>query len=366
MGRAAKPRPHRAATLADVGRAAGVSAMAASAALNGARTSSRIAPATRDRIVEAAAKLRYRANATARALARRRMNTIGIAVVIESGELNQYFLEVFNGILEGAAEKGQTATIFTLLNWEGDASRLASFCDGRIDGLILIAPLLSGEAVKSLPDHAPFVAIHANRPLPGVLNLESDEGRGACDLVRYLISQGHRRILHLSGPAGMVGAERRLRGYRRALASARIPFDPSLVAEAGFRIDEGRNATRLWLAQAGARPLPDAIFCASDGCAVGCLEALAEAGIRVPDDVSVAGFDDTLAARTTVPQLMTVRQPLRAMGRRAVAELLARLNEGRAERDAPAPPPIVFPVELAVRASVRTSPGGRAAARPER
>ena len=364
MSRLARIRAHRAATLADVGRAAGVSAMAASAVLNGARTSSRTAPGTRDRIIEAAAMLRYRANAADRALATRRMNTIGIAVVIEGGELNQYFLEVFNGILEGAAQNGQTATIFTLPDWS-DASRLASFCDGRIDGLILIAPLLSAEAVKSLPDHAPFVALHANCPLPGVLNLESDEGRGAFDLVRFLIAQGHRRILHLCGPPGRIGSERRLRGYRRALAAARIPFDPSLVAEAGFTIDAGSTAMRQWLARAGRRNLPEAIFCVNDGCAVGCLEALAQAGIRVPADVSVAGFDDTLAARTTVPQLTTVRQPLRAMGRRAVVELLARLNEGPIGSGAPPPPPTVFPVKLAVRASVRMPPPGRVVAKPD-
>jgi len=254
MSRLARIRAHRAATLADVGRAAGVSAMAASAVLNGARTSSRTAPGTRDRIIEAAAMLRYRANAAARALATRRMNTIGIAVVIEGGELNQYFLEVFNGILEGAAQNGQTATIFTLPDWS-DASRLASFCDGRIDGLILIAPLLSAEAVKSLPDHAPFVALHANCPLPGVLNLESDEGRGAFDLVRFLIAQGHRRILHLCrpdrirAPAARVPARagrredplRSLAGRRGGLHHRRGQHRDAPVAGAGGATEPSRG-----------------------------------------------------------------------------------------------------------------------------
>src|ERR1017187_5371222 len=122
-----KKSPVRAATLADVGRAAGVSAMAASAVLNRAQTSSRISAETRDRIFKAASRLRYRPNAAARGLANRRMNTIGVAAVIERGELNQYFLEVFNGVLEAAANNDQNATVFTLHNWEGDAARLNGF-----------------------------------------------------------------------------------------------------------------------------------------------------------------------------------------------------------------------------------------------
>src|SRR5438270_442012 len=128
-----KIKSMRAATLADVGRAAGVSAMAASTVLNGAQTSSRIAPETRERILEAAARLRYRPNAAARALANRRMDTLGVAAVIDSGELNHYFLEVFNGILEAAARREQNVTVFALHDWGRDPARLHDLCDGRID-----------------------------------------------------------------------------------------------------------------------------------------------------------------------------------------------------------------------------------------
>ena len=109
MPRSSKKKTHRAATLADVGREAGVSAMAASAVLNGARTSSRISPDTRARILEAAARLQYRPNAAARALIRRSMNTLGVACVIQEGSLNHYFLEVLNGVLETAARHAASA-----------------------------------------------------------------------------------------------------------------------------------------------------------------------------------------------------------------------------------------------------------------
>ncbi len=347
---AAKRTLVRAATLADVGREAGVSAMAASAVLNGAKTSSRIAPETRTRILLAAEKLSYRPNVAARSLAARRMNTIGLAAEVDPlGELNHYFLDVFNGVLASAAIKEQNTTVFALHHWHEDARRLAGFCDGRIDGMILVAPLMTAEASRALPLHTPFVALHANNPMPGVVNIESDEDNGAYEMVRHMTALGHRRILHLSGDSRFTGSVRRARGYRRALEEAGIAFDPQLLVESGSTNEAGRSAVRRWLRAHQGQPLPEAIFCYNDGVAFGCLEVLAEDGIKVPEKVSVAGFDDTLAARTTVPQLTTVRQPLRKMGQRAVEVLLERIAHAGEE----SPPPIVFPTELVLRASVR-------------
>jgi LacI family transcriptional regulator len=350
----AKKKPIRAATLADVGRAAGVSAMAASVVLNAARTSSSIAPGTRARILTAAARLRYRPNAAARALADRRMNTLGVAAVVDGGELNFYFLGVFNGILAAAARHEQNTTVFTLADWERDAARLPGFCDGRIDGLILIGPVLSRRSIRALPDHTPIAALHPNLPLPGSINLESDEETGAYEMVRELIARGHRRILHISGQRGLLGAERRIRGYKRALAAAHIPFDASLLMNAGFSMEEGRRAMGKWLERSMGQPLPHAIFCVNDSSAIGCLEALAEVGLRVPEDVSLAGFDDTLAARTTVPQLTTVRQPLQAMGAAAVETLLARISQHHGHAAPEVQETIVFPTEIVWRDSVGT------------
>src|SRR5688572_2120915 len=137
MPRPAKRKAIRAATLADVGRAAGVSAMAASAVLNGARTSSRISEETRERILEAAARLRYRPNATARALVNRRMNTIGVVAALYDGDLNSYAMEVLTGVLAASTKHEQSTTMFTLHDWGKDATRLHGWCDGRVDGMIL-------------------------------------------------------------------------------------------------------------------------------------------------------------------------------------------------------------------------------------
>jgi LacI family transcriptional regulator len=358
MPRITRRKTIRAATLADVGRMAGVSAMAASAVLNGARTSSRISVETRARIMEAAGKLRYRPNVAARALANRRMNTIGVAAVVDEGTLNYYFLEVFNGIIEGAAKYGQNTTVFVLHDWTKEISKVAGFCDGRIDGLILLGPVISREMGPLLPEHTHFTALHPNVLLPNFTSIESDEEKGAWELVSHLVSLGHRRILHLSGQRNLLGAERRIAGYRKALSDAGIPFDPALIAEAGYSVEAGKVTMEAWLDAHIGQPLPTAIFCANDSSAAGCLETLASRGLRVPTDVSLCGFDDSLAARTCVPQLTTERQPLRQMGLQAVASLMEQIKYS-SNTDASAvqgESHIVFPTQLAVRDST-AAPG---------
>jgi LacI family transcriptional regulator len=340
-------KPH-AATLADVGREAGVSAMAASAVLNGARTSSRFSEGTRARIIEAAQKLQYRPNAAARALVHRRMNSIGIVGVIEEDELNHYFLAVFNGILAESTHRRQNAAVFSLRNWADDAVRLHSFCDGRIDGMVLIAPTIDATVARQLPTHTPFVSVHSNAQIPGVVNIESDEEHGAFAMVEALIARGHRRIMHIAGPEGYIGADRRVTGYKAALKKHDLRFESRLLMHTRFDTLHGREAMSVWLRQHAGEALPHAIFCANDMIALGVMEALADVGLQVPHDISVAGFDDTLAARTTSPQLASVRQPLVEMGRLAADTLLARIESPEAQPQSP----IVLPVEVVMRGSV--------------
>lgn len=350
-----KPRKTRhAATLADVGREAGVSAMAASAVLNGAKTSSRISAETRERILAAAARLQYRANATARALADRRMNTIGVATTLSRNELNQYFLEVFNGVIEAAAAADQNTTVFALRDWQQGAGRIPAICDGRIDGLILLAPLLDLEAASCLPDHTPFVSVHANTQLPGVVNLESDEEAGAYAMVRHMLALGHRRILHIGGPADSIGARRRIAGYLRAHAEARVQPPADHIVHGDFSAESGRRTLAAWMERHRGEPLPQAIFGGSDAIALGCLDTLAAHGLRTPEDISVVGFDDTMLARSA--HLATVRQPLRELGHRAVELLLARIqaqHQGGAERS---PKNVVLSTEIVLGQTLAAPP----------
>jgi len=337
-------RTRRAATLADVGREAGVSAMAASAVLNGARTSSRISDATRARVLEAADRLRYRPNATARGLVSQRMNTLGVVAMHQDNALNQYFLELFNGVIHGAAAAGQTTTVFSIGDWNEAPRRITEFCDGRIDGLIMLAPLLGPDAAEWLPEHTPLVSVHGNHELKGVVDLQADEEAGAFEMVRTMLAMGHRRILHIGGPQSAHGALRRAQGYLRAHAAAGVKAAPDHLVHAGYDTESGRLALESWLQRHRGEPLPQAVFGANDAVALGCMDTLHARGVRVPEDVSVAGFDNTLLAR--VARLATVQQPLAEMGRRAVEILVARVDARLRDRPWQGPNKVVFPTEV--------------------
>jgi len=319
--------------------------MAASSALNGGRRSSaRVSAETRERVLAAALRLRYRPNATARALASQRTNAVGFVANFTGEEPNLYFLEVFSGVIQGANAAGQTTAVFTLGDWDEAADRIPALCDGRVDGLILLGPRLPQDASAWLPQHTPMVSVHADRSVSGVVNIESDDEGGSYEMVRQLLAIGHRRILHIGGPPELTGANRRVEGYLRAHAEAGLKPKAGDVVRAPFTTDGGREAMERWLQRHRGRPLPDAVFGGNDAIALGCIDVLRARGLSVPEDVSVIGYDHTLMARSA--HVATVRQPLHELGRRAV-EVLIQLIEAR-RRDEPYPGPfnIVLPAQI--------------------
>lgn len=341
-------RARRAATLADVGREAGVSAMAASAVLNSPSTSTRISKETRERVLAAAKKLSYRPNRTARGLVDRRMNTIGLVGILAGDEPNLYFLEVFDGLVQEAAARHQNVTVFNVGNWEQAYHLIPQYCDGRVDGLVLLAPMIEAPSSEWLPEHAPAVAVHPNRALPGVPSLRSDDEGGAFLATSRLLKLGHRRVLHVGGPDGSSGADLRQQGFERAFREAGLPLPPHHVVRGEFTAEGGSGALAAWLSAHRGQPLPEAIFAASDAMALGCMEQLRLRGLRVPEDVSLIGFDNTLFARAA--RLSTTAQPLGKLGRLAVQLLLEQI-------DAPddAPPEavdLVLPTELIDRSTL--------------
>jgi LacI family transcriptional regulator len=355
-------RRNNAPTLQDVADRAGVSVMMASVVLNGAQSSTRVAPATRERIKEIAAGLNYRRNEVARGLSRQSMNTIGVAAVVDGGEINFYFLEVLNGILEGAAAHGQNTTIFSLKDWTTDSARLPKFCDGRVDGMILIAPNI--RVPETVARHTPFVILHGNEQEPNAYNLDIDNEGGAYAVTRHLIEAGHRDIALMPGGREVVGVRKRIEGSRRAFAESGLELQDSDIIEGNFSAWSGKQRTTQLLERQGERALPTAIICGSDAIAYGCMEVLAAHRIRVPEDISVTGFDDTLLARMTSPPLTTVRQPFREMGRCSVDKLLGQIVEGPCRKESTtetgdlghntgcAPRIQLFPAELVIRESV--------------
>lgn len=318
-------RRSNAPTLQDIATEAGVTAMTVSVVLNGSRSATRVSEATRLRIQEVASRLRYRPNAVARGLSRRRMDTIGVALTIDVTDINLYFLELLNGILEQCALKGQNTTVFSVSDWS-DEQRILQFCDGRVDGVILISPRLSPGLAAALQERTPFVTIHSDDTLPNTVNLDLDNEAASFAAVSYLIERGHRRIMHLAGELERRLTQKRLRGYSRALEAFGIDYDETLVVHSRYSQAAGLETMRALLGSDRLSLLPTAIFCANDALAFGCMDALAEFGVRVPADVSVMGFDDSLLARMTTPPLTTVRQPLREIGSRSV-DLLLELTQ---------------------------------------
>jgi len=305
---------------------------------------------TCERVLAAAQQLGYRPNATARALANQRTNAIGLVATFLGEEPNLYFLEVFSGVIQGATAAGQTTSVFTLGDWAKAANHLPAMCDGRVDGLILLGPRLQDDGSGWLPPHTPMVSVQADRSLGGVLNIESDDEAGAFAMVRRLLEMGHRRILHIGGPAAYSGANLRAEGYLRAHAEAGVKPAAGHVVRADLTSEAGREAMQEWLQRHRGRPLPDAVFGGNDAIAWGCIEALRSRGLVVPDDISVVGYDHTLMARWM--QIATVRQPLHEMGRLAVEALMQRIEISRRGEPFNGPLNIVVPTEIVLGATL--------------
>jgi len=318
--------------------------MSASAALNWGRSSVRISTETRERVLAAAERLRYRPNATARALAHQRTNAIGFVTPFLGEEPNLYFLEIFSGLVHAAAAAGQTIVVFTLADWTEGPQRIPSFCDGRVDGLILLAPLLPAAEAPWLPEHTPLVSLHAQHPLAGVVNLQSDDESGAFEMVSHLLALGHRRILHLAGVPGVAGVEARVRGYLRAHAAAGVRPAAAHLVRTRLTVDGGREAMQDWLRRHRGKPLPDAVFAGNDAIAHGCMDVLRTRGLRIPADISVVGFDDILLARAS--RMATVRQPLHELGRRAVDVLMQCIEARRSGQAYRGAMEIILPTEM--------------------
>lgn len=216
---------------------------------------------------------------------------------------------------------------------------------GRVDGMIIMAPDAAADRhLASLPTRFPTVLLNGTDPGRHAGSITVANYDGAYAVVTHLVSLGHRRIAMLKGSAGNLDAAERLRGYHAALADAGLAADPALEAEGDFDEHSGFAAAEWLLARA---PLPTALFAANDSMAIGALSAFRKAGLRVPDDIAVAGFDDIPIARYMDPPLTSVHVDISALGERAARRLLEAMADP--ERDDRSDE--VLPATLVVRAS---------------
>ncbi|CAN5227947.1 LacI family DNA-binding transcriptional regulator [soil metagenome] len=344
------------ATIKDVARAAGVSVATVSRAMNGADN---VLPDTKARILEVARSLRFTPSGAARSLIMRRTDTIGALLPDLHGE---YFSELIRGIDQAARARGLHLLVSSSHGDADEAAAALRAMNGRVDGLLVMSPHADAAFLSAnLPGSLPAVLINTAVDLPGHPSFAVDNFGGAEAMTRHLAAAGRKRIAFIGGPDGNHEAAERLRGYRAGLATLKGAARSELLFGGDFSEAAGWLAGRR-MAQAKLRP--DAVFAANDMMAVGCLAAFAEAGLRVPEDIAVGGFDDIPIARYVSPSLTTIRVPIAVLGAAAM-EALSRDVERRSGKAPGAPAEraeavsVLMPVELVVRNSCGNGPPTR-------
>jgi len=301
-----------AATIKDVAREAKVSVASVSRALNGGGG---VTAATSARIHAAAERLQYIPHAAARMLITRRTHTVGALLPDLYGE---FFSELIRGIDLAARARGLHLLVSSSHDGIAEAAAAVRSMQGRVDGLLILSERVDAAFLRAnLPKALPVVLLNSAVKNPAYHVLNVDNHAGAVAMVRHLLQAGHASVALIAGPHGNFDASQREQGYRAAMAKYAPGAALNIVA-GDFSEESGYRAGRQLLAQAAR---PQAVFAANDMMAVGCLTAFKEAGVRVPQDIALAGFDDIPIARYVTPALSTVRVRIADFGRLALGRL---------------------------------------------
>lgn len=304
-----------------------------------------VAPDRRARVLDAVRALNYTPNESARSLKRRSASAIGLVI---PDLTNQFFAQLTQGVERAATERDVLVVLCASETIDEAQSHHARLMRSqRVDGVLYLSGVgTSTQSLLELTSLGPVVLVDERRPgleLPAVL---SDGRRGAREIARHVLDQGHKRVTVIAGPPTSWTAEQRLAGYREAFASAGQDPDELVVLAGDYRQPSGTQRAREALSIAPNKR-PTALLCSNDLMALGALDYCKSAGISVPDDVSIVGFDDIPIAALVTPGLTTVSQPAFEMGYQATM-LLVDLVSGKANRDGGG----LLPVTLQIRDSV--------------
>jgi len=313
------------ATIRDVARRAQVSVATVSRALNRLEN---VSEQTRNRVAEAVRELGYIPHAGARSLSLARTNAIGVVLPDLHGE---FFSEIVRGMDREASRRGYLLLLSNLHGRKQQAANALLAMRGRVDGMLVMAPQLSeAELSEALPARLPTLLINTRTQEGGRPSIHLDNRAGARAVVEHLVSIGRKRLIHIAGPDGNIDAQERADAFRRACAANKVGYE---VVAGDFSEDSGTAAIESLIAR-GAEF--DGVFAANDNMAIAALHALRSAGIRVPEQVAVAGFDDIPLARHL--GISTVRVRIAELGERALGrliDLIAGAEPGGDELHAP-------------------------------
>ncbi|QIR95991.1 substrate-binding domain-containing protein [Vibrio alginolyticus] len=314
------------ATMKDIAKLAGVSTSTVSHVINKTRF---VSEEISERVTNAAKELNYYApSALARSLKVNRTKTIGMLVTTST---NPFFGEVVKGVERSCYQKGYS---LILCNTEGDNERMRqsinTLLQKRVDGLILMCSSLEGERIdvfERYPD-IPVVVMDWGPMLFTSDKIQDNSLRGGYLAAKYLIDCGHTEIGCITGPLIKHQAQMRYEGYKRAMNESGLEFNANWIIESDFECEGGYQAFKK-MAQRGA--LPSSIFVSNDMMAMGVINAANELDIKVPDDLSIIGYDDIHIAKFMSPSLTTIHQPKYRLGQAAVETLVRKLDEKSTE-----------------------------------
>ncbi len=332
-------RACRPATIIDVAREAGVSFKTVSRVLNGEPN---VRPPTRDRVLHAIKRLGYRTNPFARGL---RAGQSRLIAVVSANPSRHYTGEIQIGALARCNAEGVNVIFEEAGPRLGQLVSLES--NAQLAGIVLVPPLTEVPQIAEMLRNAgiPYVRLSPTQSMGELGNVSMDDRSAAAEMTRHLIGLGHRRIALISGPRHHPQSRLRREGFEAAMTEAGLIVPAAYIASGAFDFESGvREATRLL----ALSPRPTAIFASNDDMAAGVLKVAYRAGLRVPQDLSVTGFDDTQVASMLTPALTTIYQPIREMASAAIGMLLDPRDGGPASerlayrlviRDSSAPPP---------------------------
>ena len=328
-------------TLDDIARISGVSRSTVSRVIN---ADPNVKEVTRKKVQEVIQNLNFQPNMAARGLAAGSTKVIGLVIPVGVSSIfsDPYFSLVIQGVSSACNQLGYSIMLW-LAEPQYERKTISQIThNGLIDGVIVLAMLLDDPLIDNLAEsNQPFVTIGRHPTNEKISYVDAENRSGAYQGVSYTIRTGHHRVALIGGPRNTISGQDRYQGYLDALQEFGLPFVPELVTESDFSDAGGYQAMKRLL------PMhPDAVFAASDMMALAAIRAIQEAGLNVPDDIAVVGFDDIPPASTSKPALTTVRQPVVQTGK-IVAEMLIEMIE----HPNLAPQRVVLPTELVIRAS---------------